>query len=91
MSQDARFDEEQSTARRARILGLNYTDVSQIKEKILYKNFLSVPDLLNLRVAPLSVSEHHIALGITTSTSQQTMQALRQRFPDQKIGCLYYL
>jgi len=38
MSQDARLDEESSTARRARVLGMDYVDTSQIAQKTLYKD-----------------------------------------------------
>lgn len=86
MSQDARLDEEQSTARRARILGLAYADVSQITNKALYKDLLTSQQLDLLRVVPLVVDAHNITFGITTSTSQQTMQALKQRFMDQQIN-----
>ncbi len=86
MSQDARLDEEQSTARRAQILGMTYLDVTKLSERPLYKNLLTIPDLMALRVTPIIADEHHITFGITTSTSQQTMQALRQRFLDQQIS-----
>lgn len=86
MSQDARLDEEQATARRARILGLNYIDVSQMLEKPLYKDTLTNEELERLRVIPISVSDHTVMFGITTSTSQQTMQSLKQRFLDQQIS-----
>ncbi len=85
MSQDARLDEEQATARRARILGLNYIDVSTIIDKQLYKDMLTNEELERFRVVPLTVADHAITFGITTSTSQQTMQYLKQRFLDQQI------
>lgn len=86
MSQDARFDEEQATQRRARVLGMQYTDTSQIQNKVLYKDFLSVPELRELRVIPLYVAEHRVDFGVTNTTSQKTMQSLRQRFMDQQIS-----
>lgn len=86
MSQDPRLDEEQSTARRARILGLAYIDVSQIQVKALYKDLLTSQELIDLRVVPLVCEAHIITFGITTSTSQQTMQSLKQRFLDQQIS-----
>lgn len=86
MSQDARLDEEQSTARRARILGLAYTDVSQVSNKQLYKDLLTSEELYLFRVVPLVADEHAITFGITTSTSQQTMHSLKQRFLDQQIS-----
>jgi type IV pilus assembly protein PilB len=86
MSQDARLDEEQSTLRRARVLGMQYTDTSKIADKILYKDLLSVRELRDLRVIPLYATEHRIDFGVTNTTSQRTMQSLRQRFLDQQIN-----
>lgn len=84
MSQDARRDEEQATQRRARVLGLQYADTSQITNKILYKEILSVPDLYQFKVVPLVVDSHNITFGITNVTSQQTLTNLRQQFLDQR-------
>ena len=86
MSQDARFDEEQATQRRARVLSMAYTDTSRIADKKLYKQLLTIPELQNLRVIPLYATEHRIDFGVTNTTSQKTMQALRQRFHDQQIS-----
>jgi hypothetical protein len=52
MSQDARFDEEQSTQRRARILGLPYVDTSRITTKQLYKELIPTAELYQLKVIP---------------------------------------
>ncbi|HSX53341.1 MAG TPA: ATPase, T2SS/T4P/T4SS family [Patescibacteria group bacterium] len=86
MSQDARLDEEQATARRARILGMNFIDTSQLVDKTLHKEILAVPELYRLRVIPIQADPHNITFGITTTTSQQTMTNLRQRFQDQQIN-----
>lgn len=86
MSQNARFDEEQSTARRARILGMQYVDVTQIEPKPLFTDLLTVDELSTMRVVPILAAEHSITFGITTSTSQQTMQSLKQRFLDQQVS-----
>lgn len=85
MSQDARFDEEQSTQRRARILGLPYVDTSKITNKPLYKELLAAQELYQLKVIPLQADPHNISFGITNTTSQATMASLRQRFLDQRI------
>lgn len=85
MSQDARADEEQSTARRARVLGLNYVDTSMLEPKTLYKDLLTVPELYDLKVIPLRQEKGSILFGITTTTSQQTMSGLTQRFTDYKV------
>lgn len=86
MSQDARYDEEQSTLRRARVIGMNYIDTTQVADKPLYKDILTVPELQRLRVIPLQADQHNIMFGVTTTTSQQTMAAIRQRFQDQRLN-----
>lgn len=86
MSQDARLDEEQATQRRARVLGMDYFDTSVPGDKPLYKQILTVPELHQLRVIPVQADRSNILFGVTTTTSQQTMAALRQRFLDQRVG-----
>lgn len=86
MSQDARFDEEQATQRRARILGLQYADTSKIVNKQLYKELLSADEISNLRAVPLVADPHNITFGIINNTSQQVMASLRQRFMDQRVS-----
>lgn len=86
MSQDARRDEEQSTLKRASILGLQYIDTSAVPNKQIYKDILTVPELYNLKVIPIQADKYTIRFGITNTTSQQTMATLRQRFLDQRIS-----
>jgi len=86
MSADARFDEEQATSRRARILNLDYLDTSHMTERPLYPNLLAVPDLYALRIIPIQADEHHILFGVTNTTSQQTLRSLQHRFGDQRIS-----
>lgn len=82
MSQDARRDEESATLRRARLLGLNYVDTSTLPEKTLYKDLLANEEMYTARVVPLQADQSNILFGITTTTSQQTINTLRQRFSD---------
>jgi len=86
MSQDARADEELSTQRRARIVGMDYIDTSQIADKVLYKEILTVPELRAMRVIPVRADQSNILFGVTTSTAQTTMQQLQQRFSDQRVA-----
>jgi type II secretory ATPase GspE/PulE/Tfp pilus assembly ATPase PilB-like protein len=86
MSQDARADEEEATQRRARVLGMDYFDTSKEGNKPLYKDVLSVPELYSLRVIPLRLDQSNLLLGATTTTSQQTMSELTQRFADQRVA-----
>jgi len=85
MSQDARRDEELATQRRARILNLNYFDVSTAPKQ-LYEDLLSVPELYDLRVVPLFADKNNLTFGITNTTSQQTIASLKQRFLDQQLN-----
>jgi type II secretory ATPase GspE/PulE/Tfp pilus assembly ATPase PilB-like protein len=84
MSQDARRDEEVSTQRRARILGLEYADTSN-PDKPLYESLLPKEDLYRLRVVPLHVDQGSIVFGITTTTPQTSMQQLTNHFLDQHV------
>ncbi len=86
MSQNARLDEEQATERRARVLGMNYVDTSRAGNKLLHHEFLSNPEIHQLKVVPLSADKSNVLFGVTTTTSQQTMAALRQRFLDQRVS-----
>lgn len=85
MSVSARREEEQNTERRAQILGLQYIDTSQMANKQLYVQFLSVPDLKSLRVVPLMADQSNITFGVTNTTSQNVMRQLQQRFGDFRI------
>lgn len=86
MSDNPRFDEEQATLRRARLLGLSYADTSQVSEKKLYNGLLDKDEMYQLRIVPLQHDDNNILFGITTNTSQQTMKELRQRFADQRVA-----
>ncbi len=85
MSQDARFDEEQSTQRRARLLGFEYVDTSKLAERPLFKDVLSLAELYSLKMIPLQVDEHNILFGVTTTTAQATMSNVKRRFIEQQI------
>lgn len=79
-----RVIDEQATQRRAQILGMGFFDTSA-NNKILYKDLLSVRELYSMRVIPISVEKGFIHFGITTTTSQQTLTGLRQRFQDYRL------
>ena len=84
MSQDPRRDDEQTAQQRATVLGMNYIDSSKL-QKQLFKNILPVAELYSLRIVPLVADEHTIHFGITTTTSQQTLNNLKSRFTDQRL------
>jgi len=86
MPQDARRDEEAATKRRAQILGLDYFDTSTAVNRPLYHELLPVSEMYQLRVIPLRQEKSNILFGITTTTSQQTINHLGSRFSDAIIS-----
>jgi type II secretory ATPase GspE/PulE/Tfp pilus assembly ATPase PilB-like protein len=85
MSQDARKDEEQSTLRRARTLGLAYIDTSAITDKRAYMGVITNEEVAQMRLVPLQVDDSHIYFGITTTTSKQAMDQLQMRYSDKRV------
>jgi type II secretory ATPase GspE/PulE/Tfp pilus assembly ATPase PilB-like protein len=86
MATSVRTDEEQSTQKRASILGLDYVDTSAISNKQLFKNILPAQELSNLRVVPITADRFNIQFGITNTTSQHSIEQLRQQFLDQRLS-----
>lgn len=85
MSQDARRDEEQLTQQRARTLGMEYINTAEIQDKKLFKDVLTVPELYSMKVIPIESTGGSITFGITTTTSNNTLETLKQRFLDQRL------
>lgn len=83
---DARQSEEAATQRRAGVLGFNYIDTSMMPNKPLFKDILSVPEMYQMRVVPISLDKGSATFGITTTTSQQVIHALEQRFTDARLN-----
>jgi hypothetical protein len=81
----ARSDEEVSTQRRARILGMTYFDTGS-NQKQLFQGMLTNQEMYDLKVVPLQMAESTALFGITTTTPQTTMQQLTQRFVDQRVN-----
>ena len=86
MSEDLRYEQEQATLRRARLLGLSYADTSQVANKKIFKGVLSNQDMYHFRVVPLQMDKSNLLFGITTTTAQQTIKNLTQRFQDQRVS-----
>ncbi len=86
MSQDARYDEEQSTQRRADVLNFNYYDTSGSNPKSVYNDILSAYEIRNFRAVPITADRSHIMFGILTTTSPSTINMLKNRFQDQLVS-----
>lgn len=78
-----RAEQEQATQRRARILGMNYVDTSNIPNKQLFEYLLSVPDLYRLKIVPLHADQSNVLFGIMTTTPQTSMAEVKRRFLNQ--------
>lgn len=85
MALDARQTEEQNTARRAQILGLPYIDTTQLPNKQLFMQFMSIQDLYKKRIIPLIVEGNKVTFGVTNTTSRQTMQELERQYTDYQV------
>lgn len=83
---EARVAEERSTERRAEVLRVSYTDTSGLQEKQLFKDILTNEQMRQYRIIPIQADRSNILFGITTTTSQQTMNALTGHFTDQKVA-----
>ncbi len=86
MTQDARRDEEQATQRRAQLLNVPYTDTSAMLEKPLFREILTIDQMRQYKIIPMQADRSNILFGITTTTSQQTMNSLVDHFTDQKVA-----
>lgn len=83
---EARVAEERATERRAEVLRVSYTDTSGLQEKPLFKDILTNEQMRQYRIIPIQADRSNILFGITTTTSQQTMNALTGHFTDQKVA-----
>lgn len=86
MSQDARQDEELSTERRAQILNIDYTNTASMADKPIFKDIITLDQMRTYRIIPMNADQSNILFGITTTTSQQTMNSLVNHFNDQKVA-----
>lgn len=86
MSLDARQIDEQNTIKRAILLNLQYHNTSTPEEKQIYKDLLTNEELYSLKIIPLNVTKNSIIFGITTNTSQNTMDSLKSRFLEKEIS-----
>ena len=88
MADDARTIDEQNTSRRSQIVGIQYFDTSTPGEKVLYKELLKLEEQYTYKIIPLRATQNpnQIVFGVTTNTSQTTMQNIRQRYADYQVS-----
>ena len=85
--QSVRDSDEQSTAKRAGLLGLAYQDSRGWTEQVeLLGDILPVDDMYGLHAVPISVDSGRMTFAITTATPQPNMTKLRSRFPEYHVN-----
>jgi type II secretory ATPase GspE/PulE/Tfp pilus assembly ATPase PilB-like protein len=82
---EARRNEELATQRRAQLLGFEYVDTSNMPDKPLFRDLLTLDEMYQNRVVPLAVEKSLIVFGITTTTPQSVLNGLEQRFHDSRV------
>ncbi|MFZ1249890.1 MAG: GspE/PulE family protein [Candidatus Microsaccharimonas sp.] len=94
IQQQARETDEQSTQRRAAILGLPYVDLRPIEAKIeLLEGVLSVDAMHKNRIVPLIAGSDSTPweFGITTQTPQSILKEISDRYTAQAQNTVFYL
>ncbi len=90
----AREDDEQSTQRRAAILGMPYFDMRPVEQEVaLIDGVLDVPTMHRSRIVPLVAGSDSEPwqFGVTTQTPQSLLTELTQKYADQAQNVRYFL
>ena len=90
----ARIQDEESTQRRAAILGLPYLDTRDIEASInLLDDVLSIEDMHKNRIVPLVAGGDSTSwqFGITTQTPQSLLKELADKYATQAQNVTYFL
>lgn len=92
--QQARNADEESTQRRAAILGLPYLDTRQIESQIaLVEGVINVSDMHKNRIVPLTAGSDSTSwqFGITTQTPQSLLKELAAKYAAQAQNTDFFL
>lgn len=94
IQQQAREADEESTQRRAAILGLPYIDLRPIEDDLaLIDDVISVSDMHKNRMIPLAIGNdmEPWQFGITTQTPQSILKELSDKYAEQAHTARFYL
>lgn len=86
-NQEIRQTDEQSTAKRAGLLGLPYLDSRGWSQQVeLVRDILSLDEMYKMHVIPIELSGGSMSFAITITTPQTIMKQLRERFSDMNLS-----
>jgi len=94
IQQQARDADEQSTQRRAAILGLPYLDTRPIETELnLIEDVIDVSDMHKNRIVPLIAGNDSTPwqFGITTQTPQSLLKEIAEKYAAQAQNTTFYL
>lgn len=94
IQQQARESDEQSTQRRASILGLPYVDMRSVEADLnLVEDVLDVAYMHKNRIVPLVAGSDSESwqFGITTQTPQSILQELHDKYAQQAQNVAFYM
>lgn len=94
IQQQARESDEQSTQRRAAILGLPYLDLRPLEDELnLLENVLDLDLMHKNRIVPLVAGNDSESwqFGITTQTPQSLLKELSDKYASQAQNVAFYL
>ena len=82
-----REQEEINTQKRARLLGVRYSDSRKIVSKVeLIPDLLSVQEMHQQGIAPLTRGGGSITFAVNINTPQTELRRVRQRFSDSNVS-----
>ncbi|UTX51642.1 type II/IV secretion system protein [Candidatus Saccharibacteria bacterium TM7i] len=90
----ARDVDEQSTQKRAAILGMSYLDTRPIEETLpLLEDVLDVKEMHKSRIVPLIEGDdsHPWEFGITTQTPQSLLKEIKDKYAERAHAVLFHL
>ncbi len=94
IQQQARDSDEESTQRRAAILGISYLDTRQLQDTLdLAEGVMDVETMHKNRIVPLVAGgdSQPWEFGITTQTPQSLLAELRAKYTNQAQNTVYHL
>lgn len=86
MATDQRITEEAATKRRADLLQVRYFDTTKIEHFPMYPDIFTIEEMYKNRTVVMSMEKGQMIIAITTTTPQQALSQLRERFMDYQVS-----